>query len=285
MLGANIHAPCINHSWVINRLIGTDLYLGFFYLRELETRVMDRIVRQREQGGVFIGLEDFLDRVPIAMEQLSILIRIDALRTLGIEKHRLLWQAHMLLSRGKLSDTPKLFPPQRTAFAIPDLYGTALETAFTELELMGFCLSPPFALLEHPMANENGCKHFLDFLNRHIDIYGYLVSCKPTRTQAGQRMYFATFTDQYGEVFDTVLFPPVAARYPFRGKGIYRTYGKVVSEFGYLSIEVLKMEKQDLIPDPRYAEMKTSQRLLHAKDAGQSSTPETDLSSGVVEMH
>jgi DNA polymerase-3 subunit alpha len=81
-------------------------------------------------------------------------------------------------------------------------------------------------------------------------------------------------------VFDTVLFPPVAAKYPFRGKGIYRTYGKVVSEFGYLSIEVLKMEKQDVIPDPRYAEMKTSRRLLHAKDAGRHPGSEVALSPG-----
>ena len=80
-------------------------------------------------------------------------------------------------------------------------------------------------------------------------------------------MYFATFIDPYGEVFDTVLFPPVAARYRFRGRGIYRSYGKVVSEFGFLSIEVVKMEKQDYIPDPRYAEMKTSRRLMLAKDA------------------
>jgi DNA polymerase-3 subunit alpha len=57
------------------------------------------------------------------------------------------------------------------------------------------------------------------------------------------------------------LFPPVAAKYPFRGKGIYRFYGKVVSEFGFLSIEVVKMQKPDYIQDPRYVEMKTSNRM------------------------
>lgn len=280
MLGATIHPPCINHSWAANRLLGTNLYLGFFYLRELEARVVERIMRQRQLGGAFTGLEDFLDRVPIAIEQLSILIRIDAFRSLGIGKHRLLWQAHMLMSRGKSNETPRLFPPQRTTYAIPEMLSTELETAFTELELLGFCLCSPFALLEVTPLNANGCRHFPDFLNRHIDIYGYLVACKPTRTQNGQRMYFATFTDMYGEVFDTVLFPPVAAKYPFRGKGIYRTYGKVVSEFGYLSIEVVKMEKQDFIPDPRYAEMKTSRRLLHAKDAGRHPGSEVALHSG-----
>jgi hypothetical protein len=36
----------------------------------------------------------------------------------------------------------------------------------------------------------------------------------------------------------------------------------VVDEFGFLSIEVVKMQKQEYVPDPRYAELKTSTRLL-----------------------
>ncbi|MEL7269640.1 MAG: hypothetical protein AAGL34_08705, partial [Bacteroidota bacterium] len=76
----------------------------------------------------------------------------------------------------------------------------------------------------------------------------------------------ATLVDQHGEVFDTVLFPPVAAKYYFRGKGIYRFYGKVVEEFGFLSIEVIKMQKEDYIPDPRYSDMKTSKKLLVPKE-------------------
>ena len=94
----------------------------------------------------------------------------------------------------------------------------------------------------------------------NIDIYGYLVTVKNTNTHRGDRMHFATLVDQYGEVFDTVLFPPVAAKYYFRGRGIYRFYGKVVSEFGFLSIEVEKMQKQDYIPDPRYSDMKTANK-------------------------
>jgi len=31
----------------------------------------------------------------------------------------------------------------------------------------------------------------------------------------------------------------------------------VVSEFGFLSIEVFKMQKQDYVQDPRYSDMKT----------------------------
>ncbi|MGB5237416.1 MAG: hypothetical protein WBN59_07240 [Flavobacteriaceae bacterium] len=43
--------------------------------------------------------------------------------------------------------------------------------------------------------------------------------------------------------------------------------GKVVSEFWFLSIEVIKMQKEDYISDPRYADMKTASRtkMLSAK--------------------
>ncbi|MCG2460319.1 DNA polymerase III subunit alpha [Flavobacteriaceae bacterium F89] len=254
MSGATIHAPCINKSFAINHIYGKDLYLGYMYLRDLEGRVMERILRERSQDGRFTSLEDFLDRVPIPIDQVSLLIRIDAFRFTGTNKHELLWKAHLFLNKNMKIDHPKLFPPKRQDFKIPQLRTTDLETAFTQLELLGFCLCSPFQLLKEIPKNSNGSKDLERYLGRYIDIYGYLITVKNTRTHTGKRMYFATLMDQQGEVFDTVLFPPVAAKYNFRGRGIYRFYGKVVSEFGFLSIEVVKMQKQDYIQDPRYAE-------------------------------
>ena len=266
MMGATIHAPCINKSVAVNCIHNTEIYLGYMYLKELEQRVMERILKERQQHGPFSSLEDFLDRVVISIEQASILIRMDAFRFTGINKHELLWQAHLFLSKGNITDHPKLFPPTHKEFEIPKLHTTDLEMAFTQLELLGFPLCSPFDLLATPPANTNGSRDLGKYLNRYIDIYGYMVTVKNTDTHNGKRMHFATMVDQQGEVFDTVLFPPVAAKYYFRGRGIYRFYGKVVSEFGFLSIEVIKMQKQDYIPDPRYAEIKTSTRLLKRKE-------------------
>lgn len=265
MLGATIHPPCVNQSVAANVIYGTHIYLGFMYLRDLEERVMQRIVNERMEQGRFLSLEDFLDRVPIAMEQLSILIRIDAFRFTAVNKHELLWKAHFALAKGKRIEHPKLFKPKQPKFQIPKLHTTDLETAFEQWELLGFPLCSPFALLAEPAKNNNGQKHLQAYLNKHIDIYGYLVTVKNTKTHTGKRMHFATLLDCYGEVFDTVLFPPVAAKYSFRGKGIYRFYGKVVSEFGFLSIEVIKMQKQDYVPDPRYADMRTSKKALEQR--------------------
>lgn len=262
MLGATIHPPCINRSFNKNVIYGKGIFLGFGYLSELENRVSERILKERMQNGNFTSLEDFLDRVFITVDQISILIRIDAFRFTEVNKHQLLWKAHLFLNKNVKIDHPKLFPPRHQDFKIPQLHTTNLEMAFTQLELLGFCLCSPFELLSEPPKNNRCVKDLEGFLGHHIDIYGYLVTVKNTSTHNGKRMHFATMIDQQGKVFDTVLFPPVAAQYHFRGRGIYRFYGKVVSEFGFLSIEVIKMEKQNYVPDPRYADMKTATREL-----------------------
>ena len=267
MLGATIHAPCVNKSQPANCIYDTHLYLGLMYLKELESRVMDRILKERIMNGVFTSLADFLDRVTISIEQVSILIRIDAFRFTKVNQHELLWQAHLFLSKGMLVDHPKLFPPRHQKFSIPKMHTTDLEMAFTQLELLGFCLCSPFELLKEPPRNDHGSRDLERYLGNHIDIYGYLVTVKNTSTHTGKRMHFATLLDQQGAVFDTVLFPPVAAQYFFRGRGVYRFYGKVVSEFGFLSIEVIKMLKQDYVQDPRYSDMKTANKVFKEKEA------------------
>ncbi|PKA98795.1 DNA polymerase III alpha subunit [Flavobacteriaceae bacterium MAR_2009_75] len=265
MLGGNIHAPCINKSLNANVIYGKDIYLGFGYLRELENRISERILKERSLNGKYASLEDFLDRVSISIEQVSILLRINAFRFTGVNKHQLLWKAHLFLNKKTKIDHPKLFLPKHQNFKIPQLNTTDLEMAFTELELLGFCLCSPFELLAEPLKNNRCADNLERFLNHHIDIYGYLVTVKNTSTHDGKRMHFATLVDQQGKVFDGVLFPPVAAKFSFRGKGVYRFYGKVVSEFGFLSIEVIKMQKQDYIQDPRYADIKTSTKVFSKK--------------------
>jgi DNA polymerase-3 subunit alpha len=265
MLGAVIHPPCINKSNTNNIIYGIHIYLGFMYLRDIEERVILRILKERQTNGVFKSLEEFLDRVLISIEQISILIRIDAFRFTKINKHELLWKVHLIVSKTKRAEHPKLFPTKNQKFKIPKLETSHLETAFEQWELLGFTLCSPFDLLKEPPKNNNNQKHLSQNSNKNIDIYGYLITVKNTNTYNGKRMQFATLLDQQGEVFDTVLFPPVAAKYNFRGKGVYRFYGKVVSEFGFLSIEVIKMQKQDYIPDPRYADIKTSTRIFETK--------------------
>ncbi len=60
--------------------------------------------------------------------------------------------------------------------------------------------------------------------------------------------------DVDGDFFDTTHFPQSLQQYPFRGYGLYAVKGKIVEEFGHPSIEVDKMVKLPLRPDPRLEE-------------------------------
>jgi DNA polymerase-3 subunit alpha len=51
--------------------------------------------------------------------------------------------------------------------------------------------------------------------------------------------------------FDTVHFPPVFREYPLSGKGVYLIKGKVSESFGQFTIEVSRIAKLPLKPDPR----------------------------------
>lgn len=254
MQGARIHLPCINRSRIENVIYGKDLYLGLDHLRELENRVGLRILKERDFGGVFLSLEDFLDRVTISIESLSVLIRIGAFSFTGIDKYELLWKAHFALGHLQRFETQqRLFAIKQSSHTIPVLKTTTLEAAFDQIELLGFCLSSPFTLLLNPVENKRIAMDFKTRVCRHVDIYGYLVTIKPSRTVKGDLMYFATFLDQEGEVFDAVLFPQIAQKYSLRGKGIYRLYAKVVEEFGCFTLEVIKMRKEPYVQDPRFS--------------------------------
>jgi DNA polymerase-3 subunit alpha len=255
MCGAIIEPPCINEGDFHNIIKGNHIYLGFGHLKELEQRTAQRIIENRNFQGRFGSFEDFINRITISIEQISILIRINAFRFTGIDKYKLLWEAHFKLAKTtrKPNQLP-LFIQKYKKFTLPNLHTTQLEAAFEQIELLGFPLCSHFELLKDELRTSYGQKDLKDFLNKNILIYGYLVTVKNTRTAKGQRMNFATFTDKYGHFFDTVLFPSVAEKYRFRGLGVYALFGKVTEEFDFLSIEISKMRKEAYITDPRFSE-------------------------------
>ncbi|WP_025743474.1 DNA polymerase III subunit alpha [Aquimarina pacifica] len=252
MNGASIHAPCINTSLIETIINTNEIYLGFQHLQGLEKRTMLKIISARVNGS-FSSLEDFIDRVPLSIEQLDILIRIDAFRILGMNKRSLLWEAYYKCTHEIVDESQQqLFRVDVKGFTLPEFTITDLENAFDQLELLNFTLYDPFILLETAPINTILTTDLSLYLHKIVVIYGYLVTAKNTSTSKGDRMFFGTFLDQKGQWIDTVHFPPVAKKYPFRGKGIYRITGKVVSEFDFLSIEVIKQERMPYRSDPRF---------------------------------
>lgn len=253
MNGGIVEAPCINRSQAITTIKGNTIFLGFHALKELESKTAIAILDARNKSGVFPDLFNCINRTGISLDQIQILIRIGAFRTLGKSKKELLWNAHFLLNKNKVQQPlPELFQVAPKEFVLPPLHQEKYEDPFDEIELLGFPLSTPFALTKEPIQNHIPAKDFIKYKNKSIFTYGYLITIKYTRTSKGKRMYFGTFIDQNGDFIDSVHFPPVAARFPFRGKGIYKLRGKIVDDFDFLNLEVSAMERVHYIVDPRY---------------------------------
>lgn len=265
MLGGNIHAPCVNKSEKYTVIYHKDIYIGFIHLHELEQQTINNILDERENHGEYKSLEDFLDRVIISEEQLSILIRINAFRFDDMNKRKLLWKAYLKL--GEKLNIPKqgkLFKLKSKQFNIPELPFTEEEDAFDQIELLGFSLHHPYLLLNTKPDREFKAKEMKNHVNKEIIIWGYLVTIKYTRTVNKKIMNFGTFLDSEGYFFDTIHFPETVKKYPFRGKGVYKISGKVIEEFEFYSIEVNTMEKAEMIEDPRYSDILIRNTMNHA---------------------
>jgi DNA-directed DNA polymerase III PolC len=153
--GAVVEPPCVNTSQVLTCIRKDMIYLGFIHLKSLESKVSQQIVEERDRGGQYKSISNLVKRIQIGLEQLIILIRIGALRFTGQSKKELLWEAHMLY-HGRQPDPPMadLFAAEEEEtytqeISLPELSADHyIESAYDEIELLGFPLVSPFALTD-----------------------------------------------------------------------------------------------------------------------------------------
>jgi DNA polymerase-3 subunit alpha len=260
------------------------IFLGLQNIKSLEAATADRLLAERRRHGPFADLPDLLKRVPIDVEQARTLIRSGALRFTERTKQQLLWDLTLLHDGNRHVHLPDLFITKPPATKLPTLEHFDLSDAYDELELLGFPLCDPFLLAEcrsddqligrsvnenagmadvetEPLTcnttTRNALPHILArdmprHIGERVSMLGYVVHVKPTKTGAGDRMSFGCFIDRAGDFWDSTQFPSVEAKYPFRGRGVYRLAGKVEQEFGHCTLNVDHVEKLPWRTDPRY---------------------------------
>jgi DNA polymerase-3 subunit alpha len=265
------------------------IFIGLHNIKSLDATTTDRLLSERRRHGPFAHLPDLLKRVPIDVEHARILIRAGALRFTGRTKQQLLWDLTLLHNSHRHVHLPDLFITKPPATKLPTLEHFDLSDAYDELELLGFPLCDPFLLVEN--AGEDGekseggekvrsplhtatlappsppsllsppspfsppwisARDMPRHIGKRVSMLGYVVHVKPTKTGAGERMSFGCFIDRAGDFWDSTQFPIVEAKYPFRGRGVYRLAGKVEQEFGHCTLNVEHVEKLPWRTDPRY---------------------------------
>jgi DNA-directed DNA polymerase III PolC len=249
MSGGVIEPPCINHSEQLTVINGQTLYVGFIHLKSLEKKLAPAIAPEREKNGPYKSLNDFLRRLAPGLEQVRILIRVGAFRFTGKNKQKLLWEAMLYYSQAaaRMPATEELFDTEPTEYPLPDFQINEIEDAFDEIELIGFPLNDPFRLLPSTDVGDAYAGDLMARKGKPVTMVGYVVTTKDTSTKGGLLMHFGTFIDSRGEAFDTVHFPDIAKRFPFRGRGFYKITGKVVDDFGIAVVEVARMEKLPMV--------------------------------------
>jgi DNA polymerase-3 subunit alpha len=245
MSGATIEAPCVNKADFLTSVSGTTIYTGFIHLRSLEGKWAKLIPEERLKNGAFTGLYNFMNRIPVGLEQIRILIRCGAFRFTGKTKQQLMWEAVAGFGEARQSrskSTGSLFNNEVEDLRLPRLEHNTLEDLYDEIELFGFTLGDPFRLLKEPVLPSRA-----DDMKRQtgksFSITGYLVTTKMTYTAGKKIMNFGTFLDASGEMFDTVHFPEASSKFPFRGRGFYNLSGKITEEFGVFTLGISRMDK------------------------------------------
>jgi len=256
------------HTCTVDPLGRHDsIYLGLANIKSLTTETVQLILRERRRHGPYTDLEDLLHRAPLPLEQARILIRVGALRFTGKSKPQLLWDLTLLHNPASVTADGDLFISKVEEPMLPELHHYPFADAYDELELLGFPLCDPFGLVVGGGGVGDACiartapppptilKHDMPrHIGKRVTMLGYMVHVKPASTRTGEWMSFGSFIDTAGELWDSTQFPSVAARFPFRGRGVYRLTGVVEEEFGHCSLRTQVAEKLPWKADPRYGE-------------------------------
>ena len=253
MQGAKIEAPCINRSTYLTNIYGDIIYIGMIHIADLERKTAQEIVGERIENGPYKDLSDFVQRVDITKDQFEILIRIGAFRFTGLSKCELMWEKNSVHNpQVKLNGTGKFFPAPSEKYTLPTLDESPFDQAFDEIELLGFPLCSPFDLLQTKYRGDIQACDMSRNIGRRVNMLGYFVTRKNVTTVNKKLMNFGTWLDSEGHYFDTTHFPKTLEEFPFLGRGCYIIQGTIVEDFGFPSMDVIKMKKIPYVQDVRY---------------------------------
>ncbi len=243
--GSDIKAPCVNNSDEYTNINGNQVYVGFIHIKRLQSKLIETIIEERKENGLYLHLQDFIERTNVGLEQLNTLISVGALRFTGRSKKQLLWEANFLQKKNQpeLHIGKRLFEDEPLQFTLPELKDHPLDDLYDELEIMGFTLTNPFKLVDDDPGKYSSAKELPASVGKTITCITYFIAHKHVITKNNDAMYFGTFVDKDLDWIDTVHFPDVAKKYPITNSGFYKITGKVVEDFGVQSIEVSRMIK------------------------------------------
>jgi DNA polymerase-3 subunit alpha len=218
-----VRPPSINESRGVFTVAEahTAIRFGLYSIKNFGEGIADEIITERDQGGAFVSLSDFLSRIhsrSLNKKSLEALIKCGALDALG-ERGAMLASIEILLAFNKeaneVSDQVSLFGATESTVRLTTAPPTPLAQKLAwEKELLGLYVSG------HPLdAHQARLERFgktittvVEGAKEGVEVMaaGILSEVKPIITKKGEKMAFGTLTDKSGGV-EIVAFPKTFA--------------------------------------------------------------------------
>lgn len=244
--GGKIQPPCINNSDEYTNIKENDVYCGFIHIKGLQNKLIEQIIEDRKLRGPYDHLQDFIERTGIGLEQLNTLVSVGAFRFTGKSKKTLLWEANFMQKQNQPAlhnNAPALFKEKPLEFTLPELLDNPLDDLYDEMEILGFTLGNPFAMVDDEPSRYVFARDLAEHCGKAVTVLVYFIARKHASTKNNEEMFFGTFVDADLDWVDTVHFPDTARKYPLHDSGFYKITGKVTQDFGVYSIEASKLER------------------------------------------
>ena len=286
-IGIQVLPPDINESRKHFTYISDHaIRFGLAAIKNLGSDMIQSSIRERERGGAFASLENFLTRLPqetYNKKSLESLIKSGALDRFG-ERNALLTNLERLLEfvrqRAGSDEQQTLFaasPKERKCFLSPAPPATESQTLSWERELLGLYVTA------HPFAKiAESIRDVLPSLIQQIDraaegelikIVGMISAKREVRTKRGELMAFVTLEDESGNV-EGIVFPRT-----YRDVKDLMTLDTLMLVRGRLDTK--SQEKKLILESAAAADTATLRSILLTNNNGippQSAEPPQDLS-------
>ena len=209
--GVDVLLPDVSASGVECVCEGSALRVGLGFVRDWGRSVAERVVAERERGGAYRSLVDFLRRTPAALKRPAIenLIWVGGFESLGLSRRELLWQAGLWL--GPESDPDRTGGrddhPQ-TELALDDPYAglvfpglDAPDRLVAEYRMLHFAASlHPLSLLRDQMPGDIVSSDRFPYLPQHatVRVAGLVTARQRPATAKGY--VFVLLEDEVGPI-------------------------------------------------------------------------------------
>jgi DNA-directed DNA polymerase III PolC len=236
--------PCVNRSESEFSIEAAGIRTGLSCIRSLDEASREAILEDRCRRGPYLSLPDFLRRVTVGSETLTLLIQVGAFDFTGQSRSALMLTAAI---EERTPRHPSFFAAtngESSSYDWTPADYSQVRQWREEWEHLGFLAGPPLMVLFRPLLPKGlqDSRQLATRVGRPICLAGLVATGRHTETKNGEEMQFITIEDEWGLV-DVTLFPRLCPPIPHLGIGPYIVEGDVDEQYGVLTVTARRFRR------------------------------------------